>query len=362
MAKDYYEILGVSKNASDNEIKKAYRRLAHKYHPDKTGGEESKFKEINEAYQVLSDPTKKSQYDQFGQTFQGAGGQSSGASGFEGFGNFGGFDFGNFSRQGGFEGVFSDIFSEGFGGFESRQKKGSDIAVDVEITFEEMAKGVEKELDLYKKTACKKCGGTGAEDGQTEKCSVCGGSGSVQKTRRTLFGTFSQVAVCENCKGRGEVPKRKCRNCGGDGVVRDYVKTKVEIPAGIEDGQTLRMPQMGEAPEGGGIAGDLYVNIHIKEHPFFERKGEHIFSRKKVTFSQAVLGDKIHVETIDGPTQIKVPSGIQSGSFLKIKGRGIGRMGRMSRGDHLVEIVVETPTSLSWTQKSAIKNLRDLGL
>lgn len=365
MARDYYEILGVSKSASASEIKKAYRKLAHKYHPDKKGGDEEKFKEASQAYQVLSDDKKRQQYDQFGQTFEnaGAGGQGGqGFSGFEGFRDFGGFDFRNFS-EGGFEGIFSDIFSDGFSGFgRQREKTGSDISIDIEITFEEMAEGAEKELDLYKKTICKECGGTGAEDKTTEKCSQCGGTGRVQTTRRTILGTFSQVAVCPECKGRGEIPKKKCKNCGGDGVVRDYEKVKISIPAGIEDGQTIRLTGSGEASESGNNPGDLYVNIHVKEHLFFKRDGENIISRQKINFSQAVLGDKIEVDTIKGKTRIKIPSGIQSGDFLKIKGKGISRAGRYGRGDQLVEIKIDTPRSLNREQKKAIEDLKNSGL
>ncbi|MDD3607877.1 MAG: molecular chaperone DnaJ [Candidatus Moranbacteria bacterium] len=357
MAKDYYKILGVSKDASTEDIKKAYRKLAHRYHPDKAGGDEAKFKEVNEAYQVLSVPEKRKQYDQFGQSFDGS-------AGFSGFQDFGDFDFGNFSsRSGGFESFFSDIFSGDFGDLQGRRSKtGSDIAVDVDISFEEMAKGAKKELDLYKKTVCPKCGGTGAEDGQMERCSKCGGSGSVKVERRTILGTFSQVTVCPECRGKGSVPKRKCKNCGGDGVVRDYEKIEVNIPAGIEDGQTIRLSGLGEASETGGNPGDLYVNIHVREHPLYIRKGDDVVSRQTISFSQATLGDKIEVETIDGRTKIKIPSGIQSGDFLKIKGKGVGRMGKFGRGDHLVEIKIATPRSLSREQKKAVEELKKLGL
>ena len=366
MAKDYYDILGVTKNSSADEIKKAYRKLAHKHHPDKKGGDEAKFKEINEAYQVLSDPQKKSQYDQFGQTFNQAG-AGGGAGGFSGFGGGSqGFDF-DFSQFGGsgFEDIFSDIFSGGgFGGRGERStaRSGSDIAVDVEISFEEMAKGVEKELDLYKKTTCKVCEGTGAKDKKMKKCSRCGGQGKIRTTRQTILGSFAQVSICPDCHGKGEVPEEKCSNCGGDGTVRDYEKIKVKIPAGIEHGQTIKLSGLGEAAPGGGMPGDLYLNIYVKSDSKFRREGENIYSRQKISFSQAVFGDKIETQTIHGPVNLKVPAGIQSGTILRIKGKGINNEHRFGKGDHMVEIQVETPERISRKQKNLIEELRKEGL
>lgn len=368
MSKDYYKILGVSKEASESEIKKAYRKMAHKYHPDKQGGDEDKFKEVNEAYQVLSNPSKRSQYDQFGSDFSsGAGG--GGGFDFSGF-QKGGFDFSGFqgfssSEGGGFEDVFSDFFSSG-GGFgssgNSRQPVGSDISVDATITFEEMAKGVEQELDLYKRVLCKKCDGTGAKDGKTKKCSACGGSGKVEKTARSILGMIRQVVRCDTCQGRGFVPEKKCSNCGGDGVVRDYQKVKINIPAGIENGQTIKVSGYGEYPIGGGLAGDLYVNVHVKEHSEFFREGNNILSYVRINFSQAVLGDKIKINTIDGPLKVKVPSGSQPGDVLKIKGKGVQALGRFSRGDHLLKIKIEIPTKLSGDQKRLVKKIQEEGL
>lgn len=364
MSKDYYNILGVSKDASADEIKKAYRKLAHQHHPDKKGGDEAKFKEINEAYQVLSDQQKRQQYDQFGQTFEQA--QSQGDfSGFEGFRDFSSFasGFGGGGGQGGFEEIFQDIFSQaGFGGRTTREPVGSDIAVDVEISFEEMAKGVERELDLYKKVLCQDCNGTGAKNKQMKKCQKCGGTGKIQKAVRSILGTFSQVRPCDECRGRGEVPEQKCDKCGGDGVRRDYQKMKIKIPAGIEDGQTIRVTGGGEAPRGGGQSGDLYLNIHVKPHADFIRQGEDIKSTQKIDFSQAVLGDKITVATIDGSVAIKIPAGTQSGDVLKIKNRGIDREGRFSRGDHLVKIQIQTPERLSRQQKKLVEELKKSGL
>ncbi|MBT3355864.1 molecular chaperone DnaJ [bacterium] len=362
MSKDLYSILGVDKNASDDEIKKAYRKLAHKHHPDKKGGDEAKFKEINGAYQTLSDKQKRGQYDQFGQTFEGASnGAGGGAAG-------GGFDF-NFGQAsgnagGGFEDLFSDLFSQtGFGGASAPgEKVGSDIAVDIEITFKEMALGVEKEVELYKKILCKHCDGTGAKNKNTKTCNACGGAGKVHKTMRSMFGAIQQVVVCEKCHGKGQIPKDKCDKCGGDGVVRDYQKVNIKIPAGIESGQTIRATGHGEMPAGGGHAGNLFITIHVKSEPGFERSNDDIVSRAEISFSQASLGDKIDVKTIEGVMRMKVSAGTQSGDIFKIKNKGINREDRFGRGSHLVKIAVKTPKSLTRDQRRLVKKLQEEGL
>lgn len=357
MSKDYYKTLGVDKNASQDEIKKAYRKLAHKHHPDKKGGDEAKFKEINEAYQTLSDDKKRGQYDQFGSGYEQAGaGGFGGFSGSQGAGGFGGFDF----QGGGFEDIFSDFFS---GGQTSRrQASGSDIVVDVNLDFEEMAKGTKEKVKVYKKVECKTCDGTGAKNKDTQQCSQCGGSGQVKRTRQTFLGTFAQVEVCDKCKGKGQIPKEKCNDCGGDGVVRDYQEMEINIPAGIEDGQTLRVSGGGEASTEGGSAGDLYVRIHIKPHSSFKRQGNDVVSKLSISFSQAVLGDKLEVETVDGPVKLKIPAGIQAGDFLRIKGKGIKTMSGFGQGSHLVEIKIKTPQKLSWSQKKLVEKLREEGM
>jgi molecular chaperone DnaJ len=366
MAKDYYSVLGVGKGASDDEIKKAYRKLAHQYHPDKQGGDEAKFKEINEAYQILSDKQKRQQYDQYGQTFEQAQRQGGFGGGFQDFSSFGGgfgFDFSK-GAQGGFEDIFSDIFgAAGFGGGgRTAEAVGSDITLDAELTFEEMARGVEKEFSVYKKVACDRCGGTGAENKDTMTCSTCGGKGKVEQTARTFFGTFKQVKVCPQCHGKGSVPKVKCSKCGGDGVVRDYQKITVAIPAGIENGQTIRLTGYGEMPVGGGRAGDLYLNVHIKPHAKFIRKGWDIYSKEEVAISQAILGDKIETMTIDGMVSIKIPAGTQAGTLLKIRGAGIAKSSGFSQGDHYVEIKVKIPENLSRSQRKLIESLKEEGL
>ncbi|HHX58888.1 MAG TPA: molecular chaperone DnaJ [Candidatus Moranbacteria bacterium] len=360
MAKNYYDILGVSRDASESEIKKAYRKLAHQYHPDKKGGDEDRFKEINEAYQVLSDSQKRAQYDQFGQTFgSGAGGSGGGFEGFDGFDFNRGFDFGG-ADSGMFGDIFSDFFTASRG---SREPIGSDIAVDLEIDFLEMAKGTKKELDLYKKVICSDCQGTGAENQATDKCGKCDGKGRVTQATRTILGNFNQVITCPTCHGRGQIPKKKCAGCGGDGVRRDYQKVNIEIPAGIEDGQVIKLTGGGEAPKTGhGKSGDLYITIRVKRHKNFSRKGMDVLSDHEISFSQAALGDKVSVETIDGPVKIKIPAGIQAGEALKIKNRGIIRGGYFRRGDHLVNIKLKTPQNLSRAQKKLIESLKEEGL
>jgi molecular chaperone DnaJ len=370
MAKKYYEILGVSKGASDEEIKKAYRKLAHKYHPDKPGGDEKKFKEINEAYQVLSDKTKRQQYDQFGQTFEQGGAQG----GFSG--DFSGFDFGDiFGRAreqgginfefggGGFEDVFSDIFGEGFSqGGKSRARAGRDIQVDAEISFEEMVQGTTRTINLYKTVICDVCGGTGGEPGSKEEtCPTCKGSGQVAKSTRSFFGSFTQVTTCPTCRGKGRVYSKKCRKCGGDGRVKAEEKIRVEIPAGIADGQTISLRGQGEAGEIGARAGDLYVNIHVVPHMKFKREGNNIISSEQISFSRAALGDKIDVETVEGNIKMKIPAGTQSGEIFRIRDKGVPYMQKRGRGDHLVKIIVKIPKHLSREEKELIERLKNLG-
>ncbi len=373
MSKDYYNILGVSKDASDDEIKKAYRKLAHQYHPDKAGGDENRFKEINEAYQVLSDKEKRSQYDQFGQTFEQAQ-QAGGFGGFEGFRDFSsfaegfGFNFGSDTRGGqtgfsGFEDIFGDIFSQaGFGGRRGRGKRryrGEDIQVDVEVTFSEMAHGAEREVELYKRVACSVCKGSGIAPGSKKVvCPKCGGEGEVRTTRRTILGAFQQVSVCSECQGEGKVPEKKCKKCGGDGRVRAYEKIKVKIPAGIKDGQTIRLENLGEAGEKGGEAGDLYVNVHVLPDERFQRDGDDIHSTAEISFSQAALGDKIPVETIDGEVKLKIPAGTQSGEVFRLKGRGVKHLSRFGFGDHYVRIQVVTPKNLTREEKEIFEKLK----
>jgi molecular chaperone DnaJ len=363
MATDYYDILGVSKNASDDEIKKAYRKLAHKHHPDKAGGDEKKFKEINEAYQVLSDKTKRQQYDQFGQTFD-----QRGAGGGQGFG---GFDFSGFSAQGGPAGGwdfqdfgFEDIFSNIFGGSRSRGgkgKKGKDVQIDLEISFEEMAKGTKKTISLYKSAVCDACHGTGGEPGvKKETCPTCGGKGQVQQTVRSIFGSFAQISVCPTCAGSGEIYSQKCRKCKGEGKIKEDQEIQIEVPAGIENGQTISLQGEGEAGGKNARSGDLYVNIRVLPHAKFKRESNNIISNEQITFSQAVLGDKIDVETIDGTVKMKIPSGTQGGTIFRIKDAGVPFLGKRNRGDQLVKISVAVPKNPSREQRGLIEELKNL--
>lgn len=355
---DYYKVLGIEKGASDEEIKKAYRKLAHKYHPDKKGGDEKKFKEINEAYQVLSDKQKRAQYDQFGQTFQGgsqAGGQGQG---------FGGFDFSGFGGQAGggeWEDIFSDIFGGGFGGRgQARQKTGKDIQMDVEISFEEMVKGASRDVKLYKGVKCDICNGSGGEPGAKEEtCSTCKGSGKIKKTVNSFFGTFAQVVVCDTCKGKGKTYSKKCHKCGGDGRIKEEQTINIEIPEGIYDGQTISLRGQGEAGEMGAPAGDLFVVVHVKPHKKFKRENNNIFSKEHISFAQAALGDKIDVNTIEGNVKMKIPSGTQSGELFRIRDKGVPSLEGRGRGDHLVEIVVDVPKKLSRDQKRIVQQLKD---
>ena len=370
MSKDYYEILGVSRNASDDEIKKAYRKLAHKYHPDKQGGDATKFKEINEAYQTLSDKTKRQQYDQFGRTFE----QAGGAGGFGGFGGFEGFDFGGFSAGGGpsfggnfgggFEDIFSDMFGEAFGGGRRRgtSRAGNNIQIDVEISFEEMVNGTHRNVKLRRYVTCDVCRGSGGEPGSKEEtCPTCQGSGQIRKTVRSFFGSFAQVSTCPTCEGRGKIFSKKCHKCKGEGRVREGEEIRIDMPAGILDGQTISLQGYGEAGEKGAASGDLYVNIHVKPHKKFKREGNDVLSTEHISFSQAVLGDKVVVETISGPIKMKIPAGTQSHDKFRIKGEGVPHIGRRgARGDQIVTVIVDIPKSPTRQQKKLIEELRKL--
>ena len=348
MAKrDYYEVLGVSKTANDDEIKKAYRGLAKKYHPDvcKDPDAEAKFKEVQEAYEVLSDSTKRQQYDQFGHE-----GPMGGAGGFDGF-NFGG----------GFGG-FDDIFSSFFGGGRSQSntgpKRGRNLKTSITLTFEEAAFGVEKEITLNKLDTCKDCSGTGAMSGKDiETCSRCHGRGKVIVEQNSFFGRIQTEAVCPHCNGKGKTIKNKCTTCNGEGRIKTVSKLKVRIPSGVEDEQTLTVSGKGEAGPNGGMNGDLYININVKPHDLFERDGVHLYLEMPITFSQAALGDSIEVPTLEGKCILKVPSGTQTGTKFRIPGKGIKNARTGETGNLYVVVKLITPTKLSNEQKDLFKKL-----
>lgn len=370
MSKDYYKVLGVDKSASHDEVKKAFRKLAHKYHPDKADGNEEKFKEINEAYQVVGDEEKRKQYDQYGADFAQQGGFGGGM-------NWD--DFMNQARaagQGGFNGgvhmdfgdigdVFSDLFGGAFnmgGNRRQRSHRGNDMEVHVELTFEEAVFGVEKNIDVNAIAQCKHCGGDGAEPGtKIAQCKTCNGQGAVEQMQRTFLGAMRTRAVCPDCHGRGEQPEKSCTECSGTGVKKQKRTLQVKIPAGIEDHQAIRLAGEGEAAPFGGEPGNLYVQVIVKPHPTLKRQGQTISSTLDISFTQAALGATIDVETVDGQVALKVPAGTQAGAVLKLKGKGaVAVGGGEHRGDHLVTVQVVTPSKLSKKEKKLLAELAEL--
>lgn len=359
MSKDYYNILGVDKNASQDDIKKAFRKKAHQCHPDKANGDEAKFKEINEAHQVLGNATKRSQYDQFGSAFQNgqAGGGPSGFSGFDGFSTQGGQWNVNVDDLGDIFSGIGDAF--GFGGRKrGRVKRGSDIQVMLTIEFNEAVFGVEKEISLKKTVKCDKCKGNCAEPGsKIETCKMCGGSGRVNRVQRTILGNMQVQMTCENCGGEGKTYERKCSKCSGTGICQELAKLKIKIPAGINDGETIRLTGQGEAGEKGALAGDLYLIIKVHSDLRFNRDGYNILSKAEINFTQAALGDKIDIMTVDGPVKLKIPEGTQSGKIFRLRSKGVPHLHGRGRGDHLVEVIVKTPAGLNRKQKRILEEL-----
>lgn len=359
MGKDYYKILGVEKGASADEVKKAFLKLAHQHHPDKNEGKDEKFKEINEAYQVLGNASKRAQYDQFGSSFNGAGaGGFGGGQGYGGFQNgFGGMNI-NMDDLGDMFGGLGDIFGFGGGSRSRGPRRGADIEAVLAIEFEEAAFGTEKDVTLKKKVVCPHCSGTGAEPGaKIETCSACGGKGRVRRVQQTILGAIQSEAVCHSCNGDGKIASKKCTECKGAGSVYDTVKFKVKIPAGVDDGGRIRLPGYGEAGEKGAGLGDLYLNIRVKPSAKFQREDFEILTKKEIGFAQAALGDKIEIETIHGKVELKIPEGTQSGTVFKLKNKGIPYTDGRGTGDHLVEVIVKTPKSLSKKQRETLKDL-----
>ncbi len=351
--KDYYEVLGVSKDADKREIKKAYRKLALKYHPDKNPSKEAeeKFKEISEAYAVLSDEEKRQMYDQYGHA-----GIDQQYSSEDIFRNA---DFGDIFRGMGFD--FQDIFNQFFGGrgFSRgrRQRRGADLRYDTEITLEEAYNGLDKEVRIPRTESCDVCGGSGAKPGtKPETCPQCEGHGQVRQSRRTAFGIFTQVTPCPRCRGQGTIIKEKCRKCNGTGQIQVTRDISIHIPPGVMDGSQLRLAEEGESGPGG--TGDLYVVIHVKPHPVFKRRGDDLYTTQTITFSEAALGTKKDIETINGESvTLKIPDGTQHGTILRLKNKGMPQIQSSRYGDLYVEIHVETPTKLSRKAKKLLKEL-----
>lgn len=353
--RDYYEVLGVEKNADDAAIKKAYRALAKKYHPDMNPGDaeaEKKFKEASEAYAILSDADKRRQYDQFGHAaFDGGAG---GAGGFD----FSSMDFGD---------IFGDIFGDFFGGGARRgasngPRRGANLRASVRISFEEAVFGCEKQIEIVLKDECKTCGGTGAKPGTSkETCPKCGGKGKVMYTQQSLFGMVQNVQTCPECHGSGEIVKEKCRDCHGTGYVANRKKISVSIPAGIDNGQSVRIREKGEPGINGGPRGDLLVEVVISSHPIFQRQDMNIYSTAPISFAQAALGGEVRISTIDGDILYDVKPGTQTDTKIRLKGKGVPSLRNKNvRGDHYVTLVVQVPTGLSSEAKEALRKFDEV--
>lgn len=358
--KDYYKTLGVDKGASQDEIKKAFRKLAHKHHPDK-GGDEAMFKEASEAYQILSDEKKRKEYDTYGS--QGPGQGFGGQGGFDSSGFGGGFQ-GGFSGAQGFDGVdLNDIFGDFFGGGASRSRvrRGRDISVDLEITFSEAVFGVKHQVRITKVSACDTCKGSGAKPGsKTKECPHCKGKGRTQENVRTILGTFSQERECAECNGTGKVPEEKCATCKGNGVLRKEEQITIPVPAGVQSGETVRLTGAGEAIQN-GKAGDLYVRIHVASHKVFKREGYNLVMSIPIKLTDAILGSEYPVQTLDGEIKVKIPKGVSSGETLRVREKGVPIDGK-KRGDLLIKLEVKTPTKLSRKAEKIIEDLRNEGI
>jgi len=362
MNKDLYEILGIKKGATDQEIKSAYRKLALKWHPDKHKGEkdaEEKFKEINQAYEVLSDKQKRQQYDTFGS----AGGPGAGFSG-------GGFDFSGFGGGGG-AGGFADIFETFFGGGaqgargygarkRTAKRRGNDIETTINISFEEAVFGVEKELEITKPVKCENCNGEGAEpDSAIISCKTCNGTGQVKTVRNTILGQVATSHVCDQCNGEGKVPEKKCTKCHGTTRVRKKERITVKIPAGVDNGSTIRLSSKGEGGIKGGPSGDLYISLRVQASNKFVRSGRDIHTEQNIHVLQAILGDEVEVDTLYGPTKIKIPPGTQNGKVFKLTGKGVEKIGGGHNGDHLIKIKIIIPEKLSKKEKELYAKLAE---
>lgn len=376
MPKDYYNILGIPRNATKEDIKKAYRKLAHQYHPDKTKGEDKKFKEINEAYQILSDDKKRSEYDTYGRTFEGQGAGGFGGAGFGGFEGFSakggpssGWDF-DFSAQGvdfDIGDIFDNFFWEGDTRSKTRKKRGRDISIDLEISFEEAVFGTERRVLLSKMSLCDKCHGTGAEPGaETQKCPICQGAGRVHETKKSFLGSFTTLRECTKCAGKGTIPSQKCGQCKGAGVLPKREEVTIKIPAGIQNGEMIKLSAMGEAVDN-GISGDLYAKIYVARHSVFKREGGNLLMDLDIKISEALLGAERDIKTLDGMIKLKIPAGIDSGEILRVRGKGVPHQnsfhgGQGGRGDLMIKIFIRTPKKISTRAKKIIDELKQEGI
>jgi len=357
--KDYYQILGLQKGASKEEVKKAFRKLATQYHPDKKTGDEAKYKEITEAYAVLGDDKKKAEYDSYGHAFNGGGG---------GGGGFGGFNWSDFAGQAqgfggqGFEFDINDIFENfGFGGGQSRQSRGRDVSIEINLNFKESVFGTTRKVLVTKNNLCDECKGSGAKKGAgMVSCSTCAGNGKIRETRQSIMGSFTTVRECSVCQGRGEVPKERCPHCAGAGVRRTQEEIEINIPAGIENGEVVRMTGRGEAMPN-GQPGDLYIKLHVESDKNIKREGTTLIMNLPIKLTDALLGGDYKIETLDGVVEIKVPVGVSHGELLRIKGKGVPVDGG-TRGDFLVRVNVELPKKLSKKAMKLVEELREEGV
>ena len=364
--KDYYKILGIQKNTSKEEVKKAYRKLAHKYHPDKPGGNEEKFKEINEAYSVISDDKKRAEYDAYGRVFSDASSAYNGGA--YSWGNdFSGFDFSNFTKKAGFQDFqefdLSDIFSEFFGREYNSKKtrRGRDISIDIEISFAESIFGTERKILITKNSICDKCAGSGAENKNDLKiCSKCNGAGKIHESKKSFFGVMTHAVACKDCSGRGQIPKNPCLKCHGGGIIKKQEELNIKIPAGVESGEMIRQTGMGEAVQD-GISGDLYIKVHVKKDPDFKREGANILTNLDVKLTDAVLGGTYKVKTLDGIINVKIPEGVAHGDFLRVKEKGVV-IDKTRRGDLLIKVNVIVPKKLSKRAKELLEKLKEEGI
>ncbi len=364
MNKDYYNILGVDKSASKDEIKKAFYKLAQKHHPDKKGGDEKKFKEANEAYQTLSDDGKRAKYDQYGPGFEnmqgGFGGAQQGGfdgfdfSGFQGGGNAG-FDFGNLND------IFSDFFAGGMNGGSNQTRRGRDISTEIQISFKDSVFGISRKILITKTSNCTTCGGKGAKAGtKMEKCKTCNGQGKVHEARRTILGTISSTKICEVCLGSGEVPKEVCEKCNGKGVLRKEEEIALNIPAGIRDGEMIRMSGMGEAVSK-GTPGDLYIKINVSSHLLFKRDGHDLVMNLNIKLSDALLGMEYPIETLDGNIKVKIPEGVSINEILRVREKGVPSA-KGKRGDLLIRLNIKMPNKISKKARDLVEKLKEEGI